>query len=81
MVASLSWGGLLATIIRRRRLVRPEVDQDTIDRVRRAYTMGPIVYALSVALALWNAWLGLTLCAPLWIVWTRLCYQARAAAE
>ena len=81
VVASLSWGGLLAAIIRRRRLVRPEVDQDTIDRVRRAYTMGPIVYTLSVALALWNAWVGLTLCASLWIVWTRLCYQARATTD
>jgi uncharacterized membrane protein len=77
VVNSVTWGVLFATIARSRRLVRPEVGDDTLARIRRAYAMGLMVYLASVALAVWNPWAGLVLCASLWVVWTRLCYKAR----
>ncbi len=80
-VGSLTWNALFATIVVRRRLLRPEIEAESVDRVRRAYVMGPIVYAVSVGLALWNPWAGLALCTSLWVVWTRLCYQARQPSD
>jgi uncharacterized membrane protein len=77
---SLSWNALLASIIWKRRLVKPDVTDATLARVRTAYAVAPIVYGLSVALALWNAAAGLALCASLWLVWMRLCYGSKSAA-
>jgi uncharacterized membrane protein len=71
---SLTWSMLLASIIWNRRIVKPEVADATLARLRKAYIAAPIVYGLSVALALWNAVAGLTLCTSLWLVWMRLCY-------
>ena len=41
----------------------------------RGYRMAPVVYASSIAVAAWNAVAGLVLCASLWVVRTRLCYE------
>jgi hypothetical protein len=71
---------LLAAIIWNRRLVKPEVTDATLARIRQAYIAGPVVYGLSVALALWNAVAGLALCTSLWLLWMRLCYGSKQAA-
>jgi uncharacterized membrane protein len=71
---SLAWGLLFATIVRRR-LLRPEVDAETVARIRRAYTFGPLVYVVSTAVAFAHAGAGLALNTSLWIVWLRLCYH------
>ena len=55
--------------------MRPEVPDEVLNRVRRAYNFGPLVYAVSVGLALWNAVIGLVVCASLWVLWSRLCYR------
>ena len=75
-LASVAYNAMFASVTRGRRLVRHEVTDAQIARVRRAYTSGLLVYAAAAALALWNAWVGLGLCLSLWILWTNLCYQA-----
>src|SRR5262245_61055932 len=75
---ALSYQALFRSVAHRRRLTHDHIPDETVDRVRRAYFTGPIVYGLSTLLALWNAWAGLLLCASLWILWTRLCYQPYA---
>lgn len=75
---SIAYGALLLTIAHKRRLVRPEVPDEVLGRVRRAYSFGPIAYALSTALALWDATAGLLACAALWLFWSRLSYRAVA---
>jgi len=77
VLVSVAYQALFLSVAYRRRLVRAEVPDEAIARVRRAYRMGPVVYGLSTLLALWSATLGLLLCASLWILWTRLCYHAR----
>lgn len=76
-VISLAFGSMLQSVAWRRRLVRREVPEKVLERVRRAYTVGPLVYGASVLLSLWNAVAGLLLCTSLWILWTRLSYRAR----
>jgi uncharacterized membrane protein len=73
---SLAFNFMLVAVTKGRRLVRPDVPDAAIERIRRAYRTGPIVYGLAVLLALWNAWVGLGLCTSLWILWTNLCYRS-----
>ncbi|MGP8198332.1 MAG: TMEM175 family protein [Limisphaerales bacterium] len=77
---SLSWSTLLASIIWKRRLVKPDVTDATLARVRKAYIAAPCIYGLAVVLAFWNAVAGLALCTSLWLVWMRLCYGSKPAA-
>ena len=77
-VSSRAWGLLLAAI-RRGQLFHPEVDAETVDRIRRAYALGPVVYAASTALAFFWALPGLLLNVSLWILWIRLGYRPAAA--
>jgi uncharacterized membrane protein len=84
MCISLSYQVLLQSVVRGRRLIHDHIPDETLDRVRRAYLLGPIVYGISTLIAFWSAWAGLLLCASLWVLWTRLCYhpyaERRAAA-
>lgn len=77
---SLTWRTLLGAIIWNRRNVKSEVTDATLARVRKAYNSAPLVYGLSVVLALWSPVVGLTLCTSLWLMWVRLCYGSKQAA-
>jgi uncharacterized membrane protein len=77
---SLTWSALLAAIIWKRRLVKPEVTDATLAHIRKAYCIAPFVYGLSVPLAFLNAAAGLALCTSLWFLWMRLCYGSKQAA-
>jgi uncharacterized membrane protein len=76
-VISLAYNLLLAAAATGRRLIRPEVADASLRRVRRACLFGCAVYASSVAVAFWNAIIGLALFSALWVLWTRLCYAAK----
>ncbi len=78
---SLTWGALLTSIIWNRRLVKPEVTDATLARIRVAYIAGaPLLCGISAVLACWNAVAGLALCTSLWFMWMRLCYGSRQPA-
>jgi uncharacterized membrane protein len=74
-VVSLAWDALFLSLARNRRLVRPDVSDAALARIRRAYTLGPLVYAGSTLAALGSASVGLAICASLWVLWTHLCYR------
>jgi len=78
VVNSLAWGLVFSTMVRGR-LFHAGVDARTIERVRRAYLMGPLVYLAATLIALVRPLLGLALNASLWLLWMRLGY--REAAE
>ena len=75
VVNSLAWGSLFLTLVRRR-LLRPDIHSSTIDRIRRAYLAGPIVYLIATGLAWFWPPAGLVLNASLWLLWIRLCYHS-----
>lgn len=78
-VSSLTWGALFLTIVRRG-LLHPGVDAATVARIRRAYSAGPLVYAVATLVAMVQPALGLALNVSLWILWIRLCYRSTHAA-
>jgi len=77
-LASVAYNAMFLSVAKGRRLLKHDVSDAQIARIRRAYNSGVVVYAAAVALALWNAWVGLGLCLSLWILWTNLCYQSEA---
>lgn len=79
IVNALAWGLLFVTIVRGR-LYRSDVDAATIERIRRAYVAGPIVYMVSTLVALKQPVVGLTINASLWILWIRLGYRTTREA-
>jgi uncharacterized membrane protein len=76
---SLVYQLLFRSVTRERRLLRADVPDDLVQRVRRAYNLGPLVYAASIALALLSATVGLLVCASLWLLWSRLRYRPERA--
>jgi uncharacterized membrane protein len=78
VVNSLAWGLVFSTMVRGR-LFHAGVDAATIQRVRRAYLAGPLVYLVATLVALRQPLVGLALNASLWLLWIGLGY--RAAAE
>jgi uncharacterized membrane protein len=74
LVTSIAYNLLFLSVAYKRRLVRPEVSDEELAVVRRAYYLGFVVYAASVVLALWHAAAGLGLCVSLWLMWVSLNY-------
>jgi uncharacterized membrane protein len=81
LCTSLAYQALFLSVAHKRRLVRPEVTDEALRRVQRAYRLGLVAYGLSTALAFWNARLGLVVCAALCIMWMRLCYHPLGEAR
>ncbi|MGH7538920.1 MAG: TMEM175 family protein [Gemmatimonadales bacterium] len=79
IINSLAWG-LLFWVIVRGKLLRTDCDPETIARIRRAYTAGPLVYVVATVVALVQPVVGLALNAALWLLWIRLCYHTRLEA-
>lgn len=74
IVNSLTWVLLLRSMLRGN-LLREDVRQETIARVKSAYTWGPLVYLISTAIAFVQPVIGLLVNVSLWLLWVRLCYR------
>ena len=77
---SLAWGLLLLTIVRRG-LLHTDVHPTTIERIRKAYAAGPVVYAIATVVAFYRPLIGLAINASLWLLWIRLCYHSSRTVE
>lgn len=62
-----------------RRLIKPNVSDQHLTKIDRAYAMGLVVYTLATILSCWNAYLGLGICMSLWIIWSVLDYAPDSA--
>ena len=81
VLISLTWGWLFFTIVRRG-LLHAEVRAETVARIRKAYTAGPLVYAVATGVAFVQPLAGLVVNGSLWLLWIGLCYRStHAAAE
>lgn len=74
VVNSIAWNLLFSTILRGG-LLRPDIDAETVGRIRRAYAFGPLVYAVATIVAFFQPVLGLVVNASLWLLWIGLCYH------
>jgi uncharacterized membrane protein len=75
VIISITFNTFWATTTRRR-LLKHNVPDAVVLRIRNAYRFGLVVYTASALLALWNATVGLGACLSLWIYWSVLQYRA-----
>ena len=80
LVASIFHNLLLESVVRNRRLLRADISNQEITRLRRSYQFGLAVYTLSVVVAIWSAIAGLAIASALWIRWATLRYQTARRA-
>ncbi|MBX9623325.1 MAG: DUF1211 domain-containing protein [Gemmataceae bacterium] len=60
------------SIAYRRRLLAPDVPDAVVRAIGRRLAVGLPAYLVVAGVAFMNAWLGLALCALLWVHWTQL---------
>lgn len=77
LVSSVIHNLLFESVMRNRRLVRADVSNHEIARIRRNYRFGLVAYTMSVVVSIWSAVAGLAIALALWIRWATLRYQAR----
>ena len=77
---ALTWNLVFATMVRGG-LLHPEVTEEILSKVRRAYYLGVSVYVLATILAFVRPALGLALNVALWVVWIRLGYRSESLAS
>jgi uncharacterized membrane protein len=76
---ALLWNVLFATMVRGR-LLRADVTDEAVAKVRRAYYLGVLVYVAATGVAFIRPVLGLLLNISLWFVWITLGYRAESSA-
>ncbi|HEY3379296.1 MAG TPA: TMEM175 family protein [Armatimonadota bacterium] len=76
VLINLAYNLLWYTAARRRQLIKDQVPQQVLQRVRLAYLLAFPVYLTATALSLWQPYLGLLLCSSLWVLWAQLDYTA-----
>lgn len=81
VLISVAYNLVFASIASGRRLVRPEISDETLSKIRRTYYLGLAVYAASTLIAWWNAKVGLAVYGALRVVWARLGYRDRARSH
>ena len=80
LVTSIFHNLLLESVMHNRRLVRADVSNQEIARIRRSYHFGLVAYTLSVLVSIWSAIVGLAIALALWIRWASLRYHTGRGA-
>jgi uncharacterized membrane protein len=58
-----------------RRLIKPDVPDAHLKKIRNAYLLAFPVYVLAVAVSFLTAYGGLAICMALWVLWAKLDYE------
>lgn len=74
LVSSLCHNLLFESVARNRRLLRHDISDLAVSRLRRAYHLGLAVYSLSVLVAIFSPVGGLVISGALWLLWATLRY-------
>jgi uncharacterized membrane protein len=61
----------------KRRLVKDEVSDELIIKIRNAYWFGFFIYIIAFVISFFLPFVGLTICISLWIFWTLLDYDKK----
>ena len=74
LVSSICHNLLLESVAHNRRLLRADVSNRQISRLRRTYHLGLAVYSISVLVAIFSPIGGLVISGALWLLWATLRY-------
>ena len=75
VIISIAFNLLWFATAYKRRLVKDEISDELIDKIKKAYWFGFAVYFVSFIISFFYALAGLALCISLWIFWIILDYN------
>jgi uncharacterized membrane protein len=78
VVISLCYNLLWFTAAYKRKLVKDEVSDSLILKIRNAYWFGLFVYVSAFVVSFFMPFLGLAICISLWIFWSTLNYDRKS---
>ncbi len=74
LVTSLCHNLLFESVARNRRLLRHDISDLAISRIRRTYHLGLVTYSISFLVAMFSPVGGLVISSALWLLWSTLRY-------
>jgi uncharacterized membrane protein len=75
VLIAVSYNLLWYSAAHKRRLVKDEISDELIIKIRNAYWFGFFVYVAAFVISFYLPYLGLLICVSLWIFWTILNYD------
>ncbi len=75
VMVSVAFNLLWYTTAYKRRLIKDEISDELIDKIKKAYWFGFSVYFVSFIISFFYAVAGLLMCISLWIFWIALDYS------
>jgi len=75
VLVSVAYNLLWFSSAYKRRLIRDEISDEIIIKIRNAYWMGFFIYLASFIISFYFPFTGLTICISLWVFWTILDYS------
>lgn len=75
VLISVSFNILWFSSAYQRKLIKDEITDDLIIKIRNAYWLGFIIYLAAFVISFFLPFLGLSICISLWIFWTMLDYD------
>lgn len=79
VIISVSFNLLWFSSAYKRRLIKDEITDDLIMKIRNAYWFGFFIYLSAFIISFFLPFIGLSLCISLWIFWTILDYDKNSA--
>lgn len=77
VLISISYNLLWFSAAYKRKLVKDEVTDETIIKIRNAYWLGFFIYTIAFIISFFLPLIGLSICVSLWIFWTLLDYSVK----
>ncbi|MCX6230384.1 MAG: TMEM175 family protein [Bacteroidetes bacterium] len=75
VLISIAYNLLWYTSAYKRRLIKPIISNFLINKIKKAYWYGFLIYLLAFIISIFYAYIGLIICISLWILWSFLDYS------
>ena len=81
VLIAFAYNLLFYSASKNRRLIKNDVSDEHLMKIRKAYRLGLLVYLVAVMLTWFNVYVGLIVNLVLWLQWTKLDYQPKPSIE
>ncbi|NVN94195.1 MAG: DUF1211 domain-containing protein [Bacteroidetes bacterium] len=75
VLISMAFNLLWFTSAYKRRLIKPIISTKLIEKIKKAYVLGFVIYLLAFIISIFYAYVGLIICISLWTLWSFLDYS------
>lgn len=76
VLISIAYNLIWYTSAYKRRLIKPIISTNLINKIRKAYWIGFIVCLAAFVISIFYAYVGIIICISLWVLWSLLDYKS-----